>query len=287
MRASMLRDAELVAHAFCEGDDDQDYYYGYLANHFVGRFALETYICNGKEEVITARGLMTRNRPDLASLFFVDADYERYVGQDSTGPSTYVTDYYSVESYMALPSHIDVIARTKCLLDSQISSHDSVRTEFPAKFSIFCSAMKRTCATMIWLRVRNEVAHFKMLKMSLFGHIDQSGSFFPKHADSTEILLSAIGKPGLVVDSSEVDAIEERLGREDPLLWVRGKFVLEFVADYFRRRVDGLRAKKVRRSDGRHVRSHTCLSPSAVTLCGEVGGTAPAVATLSRFLATF
>jgi len=283
MKASMMRDADLFAHAFFEGSDDYDYYFGYVANKFIDSKSTEAYVCNGKDEVIVARDLIIQNRPDLMSIFFIDCDYDRYTNRDLSGVRTFITDYYSVESYLATPSHIEIIAKAKCLLDPSISEHRVAINEFWSRFSEFAERMRRLSATMIWLRQTGVVAHFGPLRLRKFGAVEESGEFVAEDKQVEE-LLKAVGQSEVLLDVPAIDAIESLIAKENPLNWIRGKFVLEYVAAYFHRRVEAIRAAKAKRSDGRHVRVHPATSPNQISLCGEVGGTAPMAPSLAAFL---
>src|SRR5438093_13753779 len=89
-------------HVFVEGHDDISFYINFIHNSVVDpNDVYPPYMCGDKEGVYKAYSLIMNSNPLGTTLFFVEKDSSDILNEEWTqAPNIYVTDFYSIESYL-------------------------------------------------------------------------------------------------------------------------------------------------------------------------------------------
>jgi hypothetical protein len=168
---------------FFEGVDDQKFYMGAirqkLIEHGQQNRVVHKYICNGKDGVLEARGLIRAgvSFQDACLLFFIDKDFDDYLGNDQDlRDDTYCTEWYSVESYLTCEQAISVLWQDFVPFDQQ-ELYLKLIGSFQMAHQRFIRSMSLITAWCIYQRLYAKKLNLSNARLARIFKIGNEGSF--------------------------------------------------------------------------------------------------------------
>lgn len=232
-------------HAFLEGDDDRLYYLPEIRPRLKGR-EIQTYDCGGKRGVEDARTFIRSQGYDHAHcLYFVDRDYDDLFGrQISEDPSTYVTDYYSIENELVsievaeivLADLVGLRKNDRAFLDA-IGAFGDAQAKFARKLEPFL-------AWCLAMRAAGERPNFNNVDLKKVFKIEKDGSIV-RLANARDIFQKAVrSSQSTAFEWNDVVIWCRRLRVQHIKCRIRGKFELWFFQNYLAAHLSTVKIKR-------------------------------------------
>lgn len=211
-------------HVFVESNDDVGFYS--LCIERAGSYKTDFVPCNGKGGVLRVRERLSANAYDHDRIhYIIDSDHDRFLGKSVRGPDIFVTDFYSVESYLYCPGLFAAIFRQF----ASVEADDPVLGEAEALFESldlqFSEYMAEPMATAIVLRRIGgpDSLHFDKVELHRSVRIVDLKLEPQQETLSSQVVSRWNGKlTGSV--TGRIRRLATSLAKRDPRLWVRGKF---------------------------------------------------------------
>jgi hypothetical protein len=223
---------EVQAVLVVEGDEDSCLYTD--AFHEVVEGAhIRVIICNGKGGVLGLRDFADANFPKAVKLmFFIDRDHDDLLDLIHYDERTYVTDHYSIEWD----------ACTEEILFSLIARHytlsvgdpiwDVVREKFREMMGTWLNYSCPIMQAVVVARRRGEILDLEQLSLSDICRFHDVT--FEHSGSGLEELLTKVGCRACPTDD-ELTECQKEFGGKDARSYVRGKLVVQFFCEFFRK----------------------------------------------------
>lgn len=231
-------------HLFFEGIDDKKYYMPYVRSQ-IENLETQTYVCNGKTDVLRLRDEIYINElNDVKILFFVDKDFDDLLDQ-LPGPfeDLFVTEFYSIENYLASEGAIRIIFDDFLNINKSDKLYEEVISAFAKSREQFGDFMRPIIAWALCLREDN--IRPRLDKVSIGGCFkiaeDLSVSAKPNFV-SIFRRACEVGEPQ--IGDECIEKWERRLLKEDVKIWLRGKYEVWHFAEFLRTLIRTLRKKQ-------------------------------------------
>jgi hypothetical protein len=243
-----------------EGPSDLPFYRPlltiYQGNH--GCRQIIPFVGGNRNAVIYAREQIG-DREDRAR-FIIDRDHSGFAGQDEARKDTFVTDYYSVESYVIGLNRLRQFLSDLFLLDFDSFHIKNLLELHQRSFDEFKDGLLSAHARIIMEKQRNNPKHISDLSPHEFFSINSHSIVWAGgSAESAgNLMLRRLGIAELELEQerAELHRIESILRCIDPLLWVHGKFLLH----HFIRLLDSW-YKRTREIDDQHGHRPAIMLP--------------------------
>lgn len=269
-------------HLFFEGEEDSLFYMPEVRRLSNNR-EIYIYDCGGKRNVIDVRDLIKNEGYQCVNcMFFVDRDYDDYIGtQVSIDELTYITDYYSIESYISSVNSMEIVLQDIIRLSRADLEFTKIADSFNEALESFYLKIRPLAAWIIAAKedgCKPNLSNTKGLKGII--QLNDSGDVvFTEDGFKTfkRNVLGAGGGPALRT------AIKWRrlLEIESCKLWTRGKYDIWFFRESLLRIVEFTNAR--RKAEGsRIIRIPASLRDGQ--LFEILGGRVRAPDSLIRFL---
>ncbi len=191
--------------------------------------------CNGKPGVYYVRDRVKGSYPNNRVSFVVDADHDRFLGWDQRwAADVFVTDYYSVESYIASIDVFVACLKQHAGLQANDPVLESVRTWYELSERQFAEAMVRPMAIAIaWRRIHGgDSLHLDTIALHNFIRIPDAHELIVLAA-LDEHLLEMADEARREEIRKIADVIEVKLRARNCKCWIRGKFLSWWFSHYF------------------------------------------------------
>lgn len=134
-------DSEIFVFVF-EGIDDKIVYAQWI-NRVCPEFRYEPLTCDGKRNLLAFRDSLRKDQNGLNArvIFFVDRDFDDLSGREA-GDDIFMTDYYSVESYLVSDRVLDQLLKTGFHCDSYPAVRIRVINLFKLAYDRFLEEFK-------------------------------------------------------------------------------------------------------------------------------------------------
>lgn len=225
-------DSDSAFHLFFEGDEDPVFYLPYVRARLESQ-SIRSYICGGKKAVMSVRSSIEDGGYNINKcLFFLDRDYDCYLGtQDNPHPQTYLTDYYSIESYLTTDEAAEII-----LVDMMGMSHaDPAYARINARLrearAAFAKTMLPWAAWCLASKARGEKPNLNNARMNRVMTFSNGGVLSIKK-NAFQLFRRDI-KSDTEVSRSEMIQWIRSIKGQDCRLWIRGKFELWMFETFF------------------------------------------------------
>lgn len=212
-------------HIFLEGDVDK-LLYPAIVRHMTSE---EVYIYerHGYNGVLSAaKEVESLGLGYGKTLFFVDSDFSRYTGdKDFSQKGVFFTKYYSVESYAF---SIDSVRVSVCELDNVESTSEHVVNcwnSVLSSFQEFAGRMKFLSAVIIAAREAGQKPNLNNLTFGS-GTRTRGSTLLPGFLSAA---LKRIGIDSSVLDRNRIRYWKNILSKDEPLEWIRGKYLFWFL----------------------------------------------------------
>lgn len=214
-------------HFFFEGEEDGLFYMPEARRYT--KKALHFYVCGGKKNVIQARDdIKSRGYDPKACLFFVDRDYDDYLGtQPKIDEHTYITDSYSIENDICSIDAARVLLTDILLINQADPEFAKIEGQIKEHRAIFQTELRKLTSWILAAKdegCKPNLQNTKGLKgiMDICNgrpEITKAGfNEFRRKVTSSE------RKPSLAA----MIKWARRIKTENPDLWIRGKYCMWF-----------------------------------------------------------
>jgi hypothetical protein len=216
--------------AFFEGQDDQSFFLHFLEQELQDK-DIYPIICDGKGGVLGARDFAENEYKILSGmLFFIDKDHDDFIGNIEEDAHTFITKYYSIESYFFEPSILHKFIKQHYGLSNIDPITKIVESTY---FKIQAQVIHRLRSIMahaVILRRRGVNPNLENVKFSKIFRIE-NGVFIKQNLFRSEleqlfcceITISKISVRNFLKDTSDLDC----------RFFVRGKLLAEFFCAFF------------------------------------------------------
>ncbi len=241
------KDSDRSVYGIVEGKDDPNFYRSLIDSKLPPNWKIQLVIANSKQRVLDTFKIMDWKRFAASRIcFFVDRDLSTFIDPDpSSASNLYVTDYYSIESYVVNYTTFEVVLEDVFGITDLLPQHrEVIRAAFADNLSRFALFMLPVMAQVIsWRRAGQKV---------MLDNIDP-GQFLsfslgkltipPDFRNRQAVLQKICANCGLPLSTDEELAVIEAELREetDPRSFIRGKYLLWLfvkMAEDFHRSID-------------------------------------------------
>ena len=215
-----------------EGEEDSNLYTDAF-HKVVEGVCVRVIICDGKGGVLGLRDFADANFSEETHLmFFIDRDHDDLVDLTHGDERTYVTDYYSIE-WDACTEHVlfSLIAKHYALSVGD-PIWDVVRVNFRASMGAWLEHTKPIMQAVVVARRHGEVLDLEQLSLSDICRFNAGA--MERTSSSLEVLLTKAGCENYP-SGEELADINAELGDCEVKKYVRGKLVVQFFCEFFRR----------------------------------------------------
>jgi hypothetical protein len=229
-------------HLFFEGQDDVPFFKFFVEKYSGRDTRIFIYRCDGKAKVYDAFRDVVEQFPGVKSaLFFVDKDVDDILGVPwPTDPRIYVTDAYSIESYVTTRESLQKFFASAVRLRDVQFDEAPIFEHFERQRRRFSRLMLPLMAWIILLRRSGERPHLNNIKLhEVFGFSDECAVFGRVGKRLSHLASACLVKPRT---AREILPTARDLARMQPARIVRGKFMAWFVAEFWKRLVTQLEA---------------------------------------------
>lgn len=227
-------------HAFCEGYEDPAFY-RLKVQESAGNRRTFFYRCHGKWKLfalfdeITARVGTYRH-----TLYFVDKDLSDLIPEDyPRDDRIYVTDYYSIENYLASKEVVvrvcsDFVILKKCALPKE-----RVIERFITELSRFQALATPIMAWAICVRRKGVPVALQNLKLAELFSFDTDLRIRRRNG-VIPYLITKTGVPNTPPLWADMKAVIRSLKPLDPRRYIRGKFETWFLVEFIKAAINHL-----------------------------------------------
>ncbi|RTL62753.1 MAG: DUF4435 domain-containing protein [Hyphomicrobiales bacterium] len=213
-----------INYVFVESNDDTNFYS--LCVERLGDFVCSFIPCNGKSLVMKMRSRLSSGIYDHSRIhYIIDADHDRFLTEAVARlNNVFVTDHYSVESYLCCPIVFTLLLRQFAVLDGSDPALVKARALFLELQTQFEREMLIPMATAIVLRRigGSDSLHFDGIELHDFLRLSAKGVI------AIGSLESAIVKAWTGVANCSYDfrvrRLSQALVKRDARSWIRGKY---------------------------------------------------------------
>jgi hypothetical protein len=222
--------------AFFEGHDDPSFYYRSIVDYVKNPQIVHIYKCGNKKEVYATHSKIRRH-DDVKNftLFFVDKDLSDILGEQfPVDTNIYVTEYYSIESYIVTPEVVlSIIAETFHFhYQSDGIDYDIFRQKFEQELIRFHSLITPLMAWIIDVRTKGYHPNLDNIDLSrIFTFNDNLEVELINDIDYASIEATCKLPPNCT-SIVEVNEISQKLLSSNPKTYVRGKYELWFIVKF-------------------------------------------------------
>jgi hypothetical protein len=221
-------------HAFCEGYEDPSFYRPKLEES-AGNRRTFFYRCHGKWKLFAVFDQVTaRVGTYRHTLYFVDKDLSDLIPESyPKDDRIYVTDYYSIENYLASKEVIGRVCSDFVILKGCSLPKEKVVERFVVELSRFQRLVRPMMAWTICVRRKGLEVALQNLKLSELFSFDTDLRIRRKTA-VIPYLREKTGVPNTPLLWADVRAVTRSLKPLDPKRYVRGKFETWFLVEFIK-----------------------------------------------------
>lgn len=220
-------DKSSVHYVFCESTDDIRFYDPMLQREF-GEFRFNFIPCNGKEGVYKTRRRLSGANYDHGRIsYIVDADHDRFLQWSGDwGGDVFVSDYYSVESYLVDCAIFVKIFCQHAGVQKDDPVIDEIRKYFAWTLEKFKFRIVRAMAVTIVMRRKFGSGHIYLDAYDIHRYFRFSYHDGVSVIDPLEnTLLNLIDDDKKAEIEGLSAQMESKLLSRDLRIWIRGKYL--------------------------------------------------------------
>lgn len=227
-----IRLEEVQAVLVVEGDEDSDVYTD--AFHQVVEGAhIRVIICKGKGGVLGLRDFADANFPNVIKLmFFIDRDHDDFLGLIHRDDRTYVTDHYSIEWDACTEEVLFSLIARHYTLSVGDPIWEVVREKFHEMMGAWLDYSRPIMQAVVVARQRGEVLDLEQLSLSDICRFN--APTFECAGNGLRTLLTKVGCKTYPT-TQELTQCQVQLNDRDTRTYVRGKLVVQFFCEFFRK----------------------------------------------------
>jgi hypothetical protein len=231
--SQFIRNKNVGAILVVEGKEDSQLY-TYAFNTIVPNAKERIIICNGKVGVLKLRDFFESSfSRDKKTMFFIDKDHDDFVGLDYSKDGTYITDYYSIEWDVCTEQVLVALIGRHYTLSQNDPIRDIVNNKFQDLIQSWREHTKPIMQAVVVAR-RNGENNFDLDKIPLSSICRlKAGVFVPTDSDAKSLLSNA--GCSSCPKSEELSQCATEFSSMDERLYIRGKLMLEFCCEFFRK----------------------------------------------------
>jgi hypothetical protein len=223
-----------------EGEEDEEFYSGFLAARFPGK-KFRPLICDGKGGVIALhQEVLESYGSPLNVFFFIDADHDRFLGQDDYPAQTFSTCGYAVENYIYDPEVILKGIRKHFQLNPADELCAEVQNALERDRDVFEVRARTIMSYSVALRTNDQSPDLDKVDLNSIFELNDDG--LKRRKIDCAALLAAGGVAPLT--SAEIYKHARLLRNANPNVFFRGKLVSQFVVNFCRRLAKRFRSKQ-------------------------------------------
>ena len=223
---------EVHAVLIVEGQEDSNLYTDAFNKVIHGKDA-RVIICNGKGGVLGLRNFANLNFADAPKLmFFIDRDHDDFIGLSLADDRTYVTDNYSIEWDACTEEVIFALVARHYALSTNDPAWEKVKEKFHELMACWISHARPIMYAVIVARRAGQKLDLEQIALSDICRLN--GSTLEPTGVELGALLEKAGSlhcPG----AEDLDQCEVDLLKYDSRVYVRGKLVVQFFCEFFRK----------------------------------------------------
>ncbi len=225
-------DKKIPAILVVEGEEDSNLY-AYAFHKVVSDSSVRVIICNGKGGVLGLRDFSADNFPnDTKAIFFIDKDHDDLLGLENKDERTYVTDHYSIEWDICTKNVLFKLIEDHYALNLSDPIWGVVRRKFCELMTSWLDHSRPVMQAVVVARRNGENLDLKQIMLSDICRFH--GESLEHTGISLEDLLIKAGIKNCPA-KEELDQCSRELRDCDDRLYIRGKLVVQFFCEFFRR----------------------------------------------------
>jgi hypothetical protein len=223
-------------HAFVEGDDDVVFYKTVLQARVDVRHRIYVYQCAGKANVFAAFDDIVRRFPECRTImFFVDKDIDDILGRPwPTDPRIFVTDTYSIENYLVSREALMILINNFVQFRDVSFTTDVILEQFDRELERFHKLATPLMALITYAKrsaMRPNLNNVQLRELFVLS-IDCRPRVRPGDRLAYFCRAAGIAIPQGAI--GRVTEIAQELRRLPPKRYVRGKFEIWFLVEFFK-----------------------------------------------------
>jgi hypothetical protein len=206
-----------------EGDDDKAAFFQWIMRIRPG-FSYEPFPCSGKKGVLQLRQMVARDLGGLGEgvYYFIDRDFDDLRGH-SPGPDLFMTDRYSIESYLVAPEVLAELLKNEFHCHAEPQIRERVLRCFNGLYAEFLK-ITRDINLRLFIAKRAGIELKKSLPDKLAAIATVKIDEISPSGNSAADIVDFSSEP----DSNQIKTLSEEFASLDPYLRFRGKFALMF-----------------------------------------------------------
>ncbi len=221
-------------HAFCEGFEDPAFYRAPVQLHS-GTKRTFFYRCHGKWKLFEVFTQVTGRVGNYRhTLFFADKDLSDLIPEVYPKDSRiYVTDYYSIENYLAVTEVVERVCSDFVILKKCNLPKEKVVERFVEELSRFHVLVKPIMAWTICVRRKGLEVPLQNLKLGEMFFFDNDLRVRRKRG-ALDYILQKTSIPNTPLLWKDLRSVLRSLDVKDPKAFVRGKFETWFLVHFLK-----------------------------------------------------
>jgi hypothetical protein len=227
-------------HAFCEGYEDPAFYRPKVEKSADNRRTF-FYRCHGKWKLFALFEQITARIGDYRhTLYFVDKDLSDLIPEEYPKDSRiYVTDFYSIENYLASKEVVVRVCSDFVLLKKCALPKEKVIERFVTELARFHTLAMPIMAWAICVRRKGLPVALQNLKLSELFSFDADLRIRRK-TGVIPYLTKKTGVPDTPLLWADIRAVFRSLKPLDPRRYIRGKFESWFLVEFIKAAINHL-----------------------------------------------
>lgn len=218
-------------YAFFEGRDDTSFYINFLRELSIPSEVPRIYRCGSKDGVYeTHRKVTQRARQGIVALFFVDKDLADVLEQDyPKADNIYVTDYYSVESYVVTETMLRRVWEDFFYFRDARIDFEVVAQKFREEIDKFYNIMRPIMAWIVLVCKNGLSPNLANIDLAKVCFIDEDCTvFMVNDFELAKRLETWCGVTTPEDYEAVLQSVTSQLLELEPKAYVRGKYELWF-----------------------------------------------------------
>ncbi|MCW9033284.1 MAG: DUF4435 domain-containing protein [Rhodospirillales bacterium] len=238
-----------IHHVFVEGHEDRQVYAPMLNNKSQIQ-DLNFYVCKGKKRVSQVREKIEEEGEKYKRyLFLCDRDFDDFSKtQISPSINTYITDYYSIESQFVNKKSLKIILKDLVGMNKNTKYYNDILLDFQKVYKKFCDFIMPFMAFSIYMKSNNMKPTFNNVKLKEIFKLEDNLEVLPLD-DAPNKYIKMCNVEKFKIEGNDFDKILNLLQREDPLIWIRGKFLIYLFELFVSNKVNFIRKKLKKAQD--------------------------------------
>ena len=214
-----------------EGKDDFIFYSSFFKQYFKN-YTSETIQCGGKETVLNRlKEKATLFHQTQIPLFFIDKDFDDYLGKTITDDALFITDGHSFENYLVSKECLSELLELNFLIEKKSDIYINILSQYQQAYQHFIDFIKPFMKWCIECEKNDNKITFFSLNYKGLIEIDNNFNITLMPKQEFEPLFKELSKTQNAIINQTIDDLDNN----DHNKWVHGKYALDFMMLFYKK----------------------------------------------------